>query len=181
VYGIASLPEAVSKLYEAKGRPASLDIPVLVGGVGQLDDLGVELDGAGRALADAFWPGALTLVTGFRPQGRPPAWLEGRDEVAVRYPKSPLVEGITALVGPLLVTSANRHGQPTPAEAGWAAQSLAAPPDLVVDGGPLDGGTPSTLVNLRTSPASIQRLGAVPAEVVQAVIRAVPAAGTRQA
>lgn len=177
VYGIASLPGTVAKLYQAKGRPASLNIPVLVGAVAQVEDLGMDLGPAGRALAGAFWPGALTLVSGFQPGRRLPAWLQGRDEVAVRYPRSLLVERITAVVGPLLVTSANLHGQPTPTEAHRAAASLAVPPDLVIDGGPLEGGTPSTLVNVRTSPPTIQRLGAVAAAAVQAALTTAPVMG----
>jgi len=165
VYGLAVLPgmpSSLERVFELKGRPPSFHLPILMGGMHQLDALGIDDGEAARRLAERFWPGPLTIVTGFDPHRPRPAWLAGRHEVALRIPDYPLVRETAEAAGPLLVTSANAHGTPTRRVAAEAAASLLGTVDLVVDGGTLSP-VPSTLVNVRRKPPRIERQGAIAA------------------
>ncbi len=142
VYGLAvlpSLPEAVERLFLLKERPATVPIPVLVGSRQQVEEVAGLLDTAARRrgfVADL---------------GGPPA---ARQTVGVRWPDHPLVQELCARLGPLAVTSANRHGQPPATTAGLVASAVGDSSDLgaILDGGTCDG-TPSTVVECR-GPAS---------------------------
>ena len=141
VYGLAALPHssrARDDLYRLKDRPESMPIAVLVASPEQAATLAGALSPEARRLMDAFWPGPLTLVLSAR-DGEPGA------TVGVRCPDHDFVRALAARVGPLAVTSANRHGQPTAVGAAEAAHSLAGEVVLVIDGGHvqrnrLDGG-----------------------------------------
>ena len=159
VYGLAALPEHVDVLYELKDRPASMPIAVLVADVEQAATI-VHVDERARRLADAFWPGPLTLVL---------APVEGDATVGVRCPAHELVRALAARVGPLPTTSANRHGVPTPATAAEAAAGLAGEPALVIDGGAC-GGVASTVVDLTGDDVVVLREGALPSTAVEAVL-----------
>ena len=120
VYGLAALPDiegAAHRIYLAKDRPAHLQLPVLAASLDQVRALGVEFTAAATTLAARWWPGPLTLAFGFSPAAARPPWLAGRDEVAVRIPQNDFLLALLRATGPLLVTSANRHGEPTPASA----------------------------------------------------------------
>jgi len=168
VYGLAvqpGRPSALQRVFELKGRPEHVNLPVLLGSTRQLDALGVDWNEAARRLADKLWPGPLTLVTGFDPRRPRPAWLADREEVALRIPDLRLIQETAEAAGPLLVTSANAHKTPTRTVAAEAARSLHGQVDLIVDGGTLSP-VPSTLVNVRLRPPAIERQGAVaPAEI----------------
>ncbi|MDR0766064.1 MAG: threonylcarbamoyl-AMP synthase [Odoribacteraceae bacterium] len=174
VYGLAARPDdeaAVERLFALKGRPRAVNLPVMVGDVADLELLGVEMnEGAWRLARSRFVPGALTLVLGFREGGRRAAWLEGREEVAVRLPDDAFLLAVLRETGPLLVTSANRHGRGTPLEAREASLELAGVPDLVVEGG-RGREIPSTVVNCRREPPVIERHGAVPAADIEKITR----------
>jgi L-threonylcarbamoyladenylate synthase len=173
VYGLAAVPHdpsAVDRIYAAKGRPEQLHLPVMASSIEQVRALGVEFGPEAAALAARWWPGPLTLALGLGV--RRPSWLEGRDEVAVRIPASDFLLQLIARTGVLLVTSANRHGSPTPPSSEEAADMLLAPHvTLLVDGGMLDT-IPSTLVNLRTGSPVIERLGAIAADDIARVVAA---------
>ena len=161
VYGLAARPEeadAVRAVYRAKGRPEGMHLPVLAATLDQVRALGVELtDGAGT-LAARWWPGPLTLAFGFDHGADRPAWLAGREEVAVRIPDHDFLRALLRETGALLVTSANPHGAPTARAAGDVAASLGDQVDLIVDGGELTE-VPSTLVNVRGVSAVVEREG----------------------
>ena len=159
VYGLAALPEHVDVLYELKDRPASMPIAVLVADVEQAATL-VRVDDRVRRLADAFWPGPLTLVL---------LPVDGGDTVGVRCPDHELVRALCRRVGPLPTTSANRHGAPTPTTAAQAAAALAGEPALVIDGGPC-GDTASTVVDLTGDDAVVLREGALPSAAIDAAL-----------
>jgi L-threonylcarbamoyladenylate synthase len=112
-----------------------------------------------QALASPFVPGALTIAAEIDPKTRPD-WLADRREIAFRIPDAPLLLELLRQVGPLLVTSANRAGHPTPAHISGALAQLAGAPDLVVEG-PAGADKASTLINCTQSPAVIERLGAI--------------------
>ena len=174
VYGLAARPEdtdAVQAIYRVKDRPQSMPLPVLAGSLDQVRALGVDVTAAARALAEHWWPGPLTLAFGFGP-GTRPAWLDGRDEVAVRIPDHDFVRRLLETTGALLVTSANPHGAPTPRAAGDVAASLGEAVGLIVDGGELTE-VPSTLVNVRATEAVVEREGAIPRAEIERVLAAV--------
>lgn len=160
VYGLAALPGREEALSALKGRPTSMPIAVLVADIDQAASLGV-LDDSARRLADRFWPGPLTLVLPAR---------EGAATIGVRCPAHDFVRALAARVGPLPTTSANRHGEPTPATASDAAAALTGTPALVVDGGPC-GDVASTVVDATTSPPTVLRVGAVPSSDIDAAVR----------
>ncbi len=163
VYGLAvrpGNPATAQRVFDLKGRPQALNLPVLIGALDQLAGLGVDFNAAARRLADRFWPGPLTLVMGFAPGGGRPGWLAGRDEVAIRLPGLALLRETAAAAGPILVTSANGHGAGAKSVAAEAVASLHGTADVVVDGGTLSP-LPSTIVNTRVAPPRIERPGAI--------------------
>jgi len=157
VYGLAALPEFVDRLYALKGRPDSMPIAVLVASMDQARTL-VRVPVAAERVADAFWPGPLTLVL---------ETLDGRSTLGVRCPDHPFVRDLARRVGALSTTSANRHGEVTPPTATEAAASLAGEVALVIDGGPRDG-VASTVVDACDETLTILRDGPISEEQVRA-------------
>lgn len=172
VYGLAVLPSqapSVQRLFAIKARPANVNLPVMVASVEQLQLLGAELsNNAQKLLTSCFIPGALSLVLGVKP-GATPDWLNGRDEIAVRIPDDPFLLEVIGQTGPILATSANRHGNPTPDNVADVLAQLELSPDLAINGGKV-ATIPSTLVNCRVDPPIIERSGVVSAEEVGGVI-----------
>ena len=161
VYGVAALADnssAVEELFVRKGRPADRRVAVLVADLDQARSLAV-VDGRTIALAEVAWPGPLTMVLPTAP---------GSDEatVGVRCPDHALVQAVAMSVGPIATTSANRSGDPTPADAASAAASLGGDL-LVLDGGRCTG-MPSTVVDLTVDPAVILREGTFTAADLEA-------------
>lgn len=161
VYGVAALADnssAVEELFVRKGRPADRRVAVLVADLDQARSLAV-VDGRTIALAEVAWPGPLTMVLPTAP---------GSDEatVGVRCPDHALVQAVATSVGPIATTSANRSGDPTPADAASAAASLGGDL-LVLDDGRCTG-MPSTVVDLTVDPAVILREGTFTAADLEA-------------
>lgn len=137
VYGVGSSATdaaALDRIFELKDRPRETAIPVLVADIDQAREI-ATFDPASAAAAAAYWPGPLTLVVTSR--GVVAAGAD--DTVGVRCPDDDFVRVVAAAVGPLAVSSANRHGQQPAVEAAAAAAGLAGPVDLVVERGPCDG------------------------------------------
>ena len=161
VYGVAALADnssAVEELFVRKGRPADRRVAVLVADLDQARSLAV-VDERTIALAEVAWPGPLTMVLPTAP---------GSDEatVGVRCPDHALVQAVATSVGPIATTSANRSGDPTPADAASAAASLGGDL-LVLDDGRCTG-MPSTVVDLTVDPAVILREGTFTAADLEA-------------
>jgi L-threonylcarbamoyladenylate synthase len=167
VYGLAALPQSTrarEKLYRLKARPDSMPIAVLVASADQAALLAATVPPAARRLMEAFWPGPLTLVLAARDGG------EGAT-VGVRCPDHDFVRALTERVGPVAVTSANRHGQRTATGAAAAAGSLAGEVALVIDGGPCDG-IASTVVDTTEPDLPLLREGSIRREqVVEVALR----------
>lgn len=163
VFGLAGLPDhpaAIARIFELKARPAHKNLPVMVASHLQLEDIGAQLNKRTRMLMESpFCPGPLSIVVGLV-EGKKPQWLMDRDEIAFRVPDDDFLLRLLASVGPLLVTSANRHGLATNGSVDDVQAQLSGIPDLVIDGREC-GPTPSTLVNCRYSPPRIERVGAV--------------------
>lgn len=164
VYGLACLPTvpgATDRLFALKGRGADVPVAVLCADADQalaLADparVGPEV----RRIAERLWPGPLTLVLPRRP-GLDLALGSPATTIGVRCPDHPLVRALAGEVGPLATTSANRHGEPTPATAGAAAAGFGDGVALVVDGGRC-AGAPSTVVDATSAGWRILREGTV--------------------
>lgn len=136
---------AVSLLREAKGRDGSKPFPVIVADIEQARSLASAWSDTAQRLADAFWPGPLTLVLPASPN-LPEALLAGALGVAVRVPACEVARVLSRLAGPLVSTSANLAGEApcTTVDLALSAFPLAT---LAFDLGPLHG-TPSTLVDV---------------------------------
>ena len=168
VYGLAVvpfLPDAVEGLFSVKERPREVPLPVLVTDWDQVDAVAGRLTGEAELLAVRYWPGPLTLVvprsSGFAVDlGGPPS---ARVTVGVRWPRHPVVERLCRELGPLAVTSANRHGSPPATTAGEVAKEFSGAVELavVLDGGTCDG-TPSTVIECRGPATRCLREGSIP-------------------
>lgn len=163
VFGLAVMPtkaEGVDRLYALKARPRAKALPIMLANATQVAELGVIMSPAiEQALNCPFVPGALTIAAPIDPRNCPD-WLQGREEVAFRIPNSALLLDVLTQIGPLLVTSANLAGAPTPSTAPGVLEQLTGRPDLVVEG-KTGADVASTLVNCSYSPAVIERIGAV--------------------
>jgi L-threonylcarbamoyladenylate synthase len=173
VYGIgahAYLRAAVERLYVVKCRPRDKAIPLLIASVRALSQVATAVPDLAYALAERFWPGALTLVLQ-RMEEISDAITAGGDTVAVRVPDHPVTQAlIAALDAPLAATSANLSGRPAPATADDVLAQLAGRIGLVLDGGTCPGGVASTVLDLTVSPSAILRAGGIPVGQIAAVV-----------
>lgn len=150
VYGIgapAADAAAVARLLAVKGRGRRMPPPVLAAGSDQLDGVIAGAPPAARALMEAFWPGALTLVLDAAP-GLEWDLGETGGTVAVRVPDHPLARAVLRATGPMAVTSANRTGERPATDADAARRAFPRRDVLVLDGGPTPGPMPSTIISL---------------------------------
>jgi L-threonylcarbamoyladenylate synthase len=172
VYGIgadAFDPAAVRKLLGAKGRGREMPPPVLISAATTLDALAVGVPDWARALVEKFWPGPLTLVC---LQQQSLQWDLGdtRGTVAVRVPDHPVALEILERTGPLAVSSANLTGRPAATDADQAEEMLAADVEVIVDAGPSEGETPSTIIDVTGETGRILRPGALSLADLNAVL-----------
>jgi len=171
VYGIAvslETPGGIERLFAAKERPPDKAIALLLADTAQAGEIGVLTAGA-EVLADAFWPGGLTLVLRRRPELRLPALAGGGAEletVGLRVPDHDAPRDLARALGPLPTTSANRSGEPEAGDAGELEARLGHALDLILDGGPAHGGPASTVVDTTVDPVRIVREGAIPVATI---------------
>ena len=163
VYGIgadAFIPAAVTTMLAAKGRGRNMPPPVLVGTARAAAALVDDLGAFGQDLIDEFWPGALTLV--FRAS---PTLLwdlgDAKGTVALRMPLHSVALDVLKQTGPLAVSSANRHGQPSAVSADEAEQQLGEAVSIYLDGGPCADNIPSTILDLTGTIPKVLRVGAL--------------------
>ncbi len=179
VYGIgadAFTPHAVTALLNAKGRGRQMPPPVLVGSRHTLDGLVYSLPRAARELADAFWPGALTIVVEHSPSLQ---WDLGDTggTVAVRMPLHPVALEVLRETGPMAVSSANKTGQPAATTAQEAQDQLDYAVRVYLEAGPCPDPVPSTIVDVTGDVPRILRAGAIPFEKLRDVVPDVLPAG----
>lgn len=172
VYGLAADatdPEAVAAIYAAKGRPAHNPLIVHLPDAAAADRLAV-LDATGQRLAQAFWPGPLTLVAPLRDgHGLAPAVTAGLGTVALRVPAHPVAQAVLAAAGrPLAAPSANPSGRISPVTAGHVLSGLDGRIAAVLDAGPCAVGLESTIVGL--APLRLLRAGGLPVEEIEAAL-----------
>lgn len=173
VYGLAADATdgaAISRIYEAKGRPSFNPLIVHVHSLEMAQSIAV-FDTQALALAEKFWPGALTLVLPLKPNHNiHPLALAGLETVAVRMPVGALRELVNKLGRPLAAPSANRSGQLSPTSAAAVAESLDGKIGLVLDGGPTPIGVESTIVGKTDGQLTLLRAGGIAALQIEAVV-----------
>jgi L-threonylcarbamoyladenylate synthase len=174
VYGIGVALDAergIDRLFEAKRRPADRAIMLLLDSPDQGAAVAAWTPSA-AALAEAFWPGGLTVVVNQLPHGGlPPELTGGAPTIGLRMPDHACPRALAAAVGPLPVTSANLSGLPPARDAAEISEQLGDAVLCIVDGGPARGGPPSTVVDCTIDPVRILRAGAVSNEEVMRVVR----------
>ena len=163
VYGIgadAFSPRAVAVLLAAKGRGRTMPPPVLISDRRVLAGLAYDVPDEAEALAERFWPGALTLILKSQPTL---TWDLGetRGTVALRVPDDAVARELLYAVGPMAVSSANRTGMPAATTAEEARGMLGESVDLYLDAGPREDRAPSTIVDCTVTPFRVARQGAV--------------------
>ena len=174
VYGLAADAgdaQAVAAIFEAKGRPRFNPLIAHVADAVQAEAI-AHFDAAARALAEAFWPGPLTLVALVRDRDRVCDLARaGLDSVAVRVPGHAKARAvIEAFGGPVVAPSANRSGRPSPTTFSDAVEETGASAGAVVDGGPCAVGVESTVVSVLDGRVALLRPGAVTREEIEALI-----------
>jgi L-threonylcarbamoyladenylate synthase len=173
VYGLgadATNPKAIARLYQAKGRPAFNPLIATVGDLAAAQRIG-RFDATALALAEAFWPGPLTLVL---PKTDDCAVADlataGLDTVAIRLPAHRVARDILhAFGGPVVAPSANLSGHVSPTIAAHVHSDLAGKIDLIVDGGPVAVGVESTIVGCFGEPMLL-RPGGLPRGEIERVL-----------
>ena len=171
LYGLAAdvfNEAALLRVFDLKGRPAELALPVLVADVAQVEKVTRDFPPVARRLAEAFWPGSLTLVLS-KAAALSPLLTGGRDTVAVRMPNHWAPLALAAGLGrPITGTSANRSGEPDLPTLSELKATLGNAVDYLISQGPPPQGTPSTIIDLTAIRPSLIREGVIPfAEVLK--------------
>ena len=183
VYGIAAnafSPSAVARLLKAKGRGRNSPPPVLISGAHQLEALANQIPAVARALAERYWPGALTLVLTAQPALD---WDLGetRGTVALRVPDHTVTLELIREFGPIAVSSANLHGAPAATDCDNAISQLGESVAVYLDSGPSAIGSASTILDLTplalNDPVRVLREGAIDSSELLAFIAAHPDEG----
>ncbi|RGP38150.1 L-threonylcarbamoyladenylate synthase [Pseudotabrizicola alkalilacus] len=180
VYGLAGDARngvAMARIFAAKARPTFNPLIAHVTGVEMAETLAI-FDDRSRAVAAAFWPGALTLVLPLRADaGLSPLVTAGLETVAIRCPAHPVAQALLrAFGGPLAAPSANPSGRVSPTRADHVRQGLGGRIDAVLDGGPCAVGIESTILGLDGAP-TLLRPGGVPVEALEAMLGPVGVGG----
>lgn len=173
VYGLgadAMNPDAVRKVFEAKGRPADNPLIVHIADHGQLIDLVDEVPDKARALGKEFWPGPLTLVMK-KTFLVPDIVTAGLDTVAVRMPDhSVALALIEEFGGGLVGPSANISGRPSPTTGTHVMDDLGGRIDMILNSGPVQIGIESTVVDVTVEPPVILRPGGLHRESLEDIV-----------
>lgn len=169
-YGLAADPRnpvGVEAIFAAKGRAAIKPLPVVVAGVSQLTELGVAPDCPAIAIAARWWPAPLSVLVPFASQGAAPLpAAAGAAVVAVRVPAHDALRELLSRLGPLTATSANLAGRPPILEPLAAREFLLGSDAMVIDGGSLPGGEPSTLAEWTGTGWKVLRAGSFPLDTL---------------
>lgn len=173
VYGLGAnglVSEAAQRIYKAKGRPSDNPLILHIAELGQLNDIVSCVPDAAKKLADAFWPGPLTMIF-HKAACVPYDTTGGLDTVAVRMPAHQgALEFLRAAGVPVAAPSANVSGRPSPTQADHVREDLGGKIDLVIDGGEVGIGLESTIVDLTEEIPVILRPGAITKRMLSEVI-----------
>ena len=170
VYGLggnALDPKASMKIYAAKGRPSDNPLIVHIADIRDLDKIVTEVPEKARILAEKYWPGPLTMIL---PKADivPKETTGGLDSVAVRFPSDRIAqELILAAGGYVAAPSANTSGRPSPTTAGHVAEDLGEAIDMIIDGGQVNIGLESTIVDFTEDIPVVLRPGYISLEMLR--------------
>ena len=176
VYGLggdALNPESSRKIYAAKGRPSDNPLIVHIADFKDMARLVKEVTPQAKKLAEAFWPGPLTMIL---PKSElvPYETTGGLDTVAVRFPSHKTAQAfIRAAGGYIAAPSANTSGKPSPTQAKYVAEDMDGKIDMIIDGGAVGIGLESTIVDLSGKKPMILRPGYITQEMLERVLQEV--------
>jgi L-threonylcarbamoyladenylate synthase len=177
VYGLGSdglNPVAIGRIYAVKGRPSDNPLILHIASLDQLPLVAVDIPPMAHRLAQAFWPGPLTLILPKTPCV-PDLATAGLTTVAVRVPAHPVALAlINAAKTPLAAPSANRSGLPSPTTAHHVFDDLRGRIPLILDAGPTRIGLESTVLDVTCTPPVILRAGGIAREDIEAVVGHLP-------
>lgn len=173
VYGLGANAldeEAAKKTYAAKGRPSDNPLIVHIADVQALEEIAANIPPETEELAFHFWPGPLTMIFE-KNEIIPYGTTGGLETVAVRMPSDLVArELILAAGGFVSAPSANTSGRPSPTAAQHVYKDLEGKIDMILDGGSVEIGLESTILDMTVSPPMILRPGAITADMLEAVI-----------
>ena len=173
VYGLGANaldPEASKRVYAAKGRPSDNPLIVHICRFEELLSIAKEVPPQAEKLADAFWPGPLTMIV-WKNEKVPYETTGGMDTVAIRMPNHPVALALIDESGCMIAApSANTSGKPSPTEAGHVALDLDGKIPMILDGGPVGIGIESTIIDLTEKVPMILRPGYITKEMLSEVI-----------
>lgn len=173
VYGLgadALNEQAAKKIYAAKGRPSDNPLIVHITNIEALDKITESIPNEARMIADVYWPGPLTMIFQ-KSEIVPLGTTGGLDTVAVRMPSHEIARAvIDAGGGYIAAPSANTSGRPSPTTAEHVEEDLAGRIDMIVDGGAVEIGVESTIVDMTVTPPMILRPGAITKAMLEEVI-----------
>lgn len=173
VYGLgadALNEEAASKIYAAKGRPSDNPLIVHITNMEDLNKAARNIPKAALKIAEKYWPGALTMIFQ-KKEIVPYGTTGGLDTVAVRMPSDHVARAIIEAGGGFVAApSANTSGRPSPTTAQHVKEDMDGRIEMIVDGGPVDIGVESTILDMTVTPPMILRPGAITVEMLRALI-----------
>lgn len=174
VYGLgadATNADAIDKIFKAKGRPGDNPLIVHISELSQISGIiRGEMPESARRLAEAYWPGPLTMIFEKGPN-IPPRVTAGLDSVAVRFPSHPVARALIAASGvPIAAPSANLSGKPSPTLAKHVMRDMDGRIPMIIDGGACEVGLESTVVDARTLPVRVLRPGGITPKMIADVL-----------
>lgn len=176
VYGLggnALDAEASAKIYAAKGRPSDNPLIVHIADWDAIEAITEGLPPAAKLLADAFWPGPLTMILN-KSELVPRATTGGLATVAIRMPSHPIARAlIRAAGGYIAAPSANTSGRPSTTRASHVVEDLSGKIDMIIDGGDADIGLESTIIDLTEEVPTVLRPGYINLEMLRGVLGSV--------
>jgi L-threonylcarbamoyladenylate synthase len=174
VYGLgadASNPDAVRRIFQAKGRPAEHPLIVHIPSIDSLNDWALTVPEAARQLASRFWPGPLAIILNKRPEV-PLVVTGGQNTVGLRMPEHPVaLRLLRAFGGGIAAPSANRFCRISPTQAAHVEEELGDAVDLILDGGACQVGVESTIVDLSGNRPKLLRPGHITGIEIEAVLK----------
>ena len=172
VYGLggnAFDATASARIYAAKGRPSDNPLIVHIAGIDALSELACEVPEAAYRLAEAFWPGPLTMILP-KSDAVPEETTGGLNTVAVRLPSHKTAQALIEKAGGYVAApSANTSGKPSPTLAKYVEEDMDGRIEMIVDGGEVGIGLESTIIDLTVTPPEILRPGYITREMLTAV------------
>jgi len=173
VYGLGANgldPAAVARIFEAKGRPQDNPLILHIPDVGWLERYCRDIPASAIALANAFWPGPLTMILPRR-ENVPDIVTAGLDTVGMRCPSHALCRKIIAAADiPVAAPSGNTSGRPSPTTAKHMLEDMDGKIEAIVDGGPCTVGVESTIIDLTCTPPRLLRPGGITLEQLRSVL-----------